>query len=404
MKRWILIGVGVLVLAGLYFLGLRGRRGGGVAVEVEEVTHRDLVSIVSATGKIEPKRSVDIGAEVVGTITRLAVDEGDSVQTGQFLMQIDPTQFRATLSRSEAALKAARANLELAEANFRQAEMTLKRKQELFERRLIPEEELEAAQTDWEVKQAQLRRAREEVAEAEAAVASARHDVERVTITSPMNGVVTRLNVEEGEVVVVGTINTPGSILMTVADLSLIEAQVEVDETDIVNVQVGQEAKVAVDAFPDTTFRGVVTEVGKSPITSTRDPNRQVTNFLVKISLSETDPLMRPGLSCTADVTTATRDQVPSVPIQSLVLREPEDEENPETDSSPEEREEVEGVFVVKNGKAGFRPVRTGIASQRHYEVLEGLQDGEQVVSGPYKVLRELKDAQAVKIQEKKKG
>lgn len=445
MKK-VIIGVIVAVVVVIFVVAnLVGRREKSIDVETEIVAKRDLQSIVTASGQIQPKKSVNVSANTMGKIVELVVAEGDSVEKDQLLMRIDPRGPESTKAQANAGLKAARANLELYEANLKEAKADLERVEKLHERGLASDQQMINARTTYEVGLANVAAARGEVARQQAYLSSAEYELSKVTIHAEIGGVVTRLNVEEGENVITGTMNNPGTVLMTISDLSHMEAEVLVDETDVVDVFVGQEAKITIDAFPDTTFKGSVTEVGHSAIVSSGSFGREESaDFEVKVALLEPVRNARPGLSASADIVTAVRDSVPSIPIQALTIRsvdenknkasghsggegdesagdENSDDVSEETASGPsgegagdraagqssrdkEEKKELEGVFVVEDGRAVFRPCDVGIAGEKHFEALSGVEVGEEVIRGPFKVLRRLKDGTKVKVTKKKTG
>ncbi len=394
-KKWIVLGAGVLVVA-LVVVSILTQREKRTDVQVEAVQRQDLTSIVSASGTIEPKQSVNISATTPGEVVRIGVEEGQHVNKGDFLLQLDPVNVAAGASGQAAAVAAARGELTSAESQLDLARDTYERKRKLAAQDLIPKAELDQALSDLRSRQGAVDAARNRVAQAEASLTSARHDLSRVTITSPIDGVVTRVNVEEGEVAMIGTMNQAGTILMQIADLGVMEATVDVDETEVVNVDVGQKADVEVDAFPDTTFTGHVTEVATSPkiVPTAVGPADDATDFEVKVTLDDTLPTVRSGLSASADIVTATRQKALTIPIQSLVVRTVSD------DKASGGVAEKEGVFVVRDGKAQFVPVRVGISGDRYFEVISGVQPGDSVVSGSYEALRDLTDGQAVKIRE----
>lgn len=416
MKRryWIAAAV-VAVVAALVIINLRAKRGSSVPVTAERAQRRDLEMIVSASGSIRPKRQVDISASTIGKVTRVAVEEGDTVRQGQFLLQIDPMQLESTVQRLEAALAAARAGVEQAMLQKELQRSELERARRLFAQGHMTDKEVETARTNYEVAAANLESSRNLARQQEAQLAAARHDLREVTITAGMDGVVTRRNVEEGEIAIMGTLNNPGTVLMTIADLSAIEAEVEVDETEVVSIRVGQKATVTLDAFPDTSYAGIVTEVGNSPILSSSVSGQQGVDFKVVITVTDTIPEVRPGLSADAEITAAERPGALSIPIQALTVRRRSDlrTESAAADTASaaadsgdggENGEEIEGVFVIQDGRALFRPVKVGIASQRYFEVVSGLEADETVVSGNYRAIRELRDGQRVKVTEKADG
>jgi HlyD family secretion protein len=439
-KKKLLIGAGIVViLGGVAFANFKFKRVQGITVNTEAVKARDLEAIVSASGKIQPKRFVNISADTTGRVTDLAVEEGDRVDKGQFLLQIDPRNLRSAVQRSEASAQAARSQadqltmaLESARVAAKQAEDALKRQQDLWQRGLTTKETLDKAEAEVKMRQSDLRSQEQSVRtqqlrmrQENASLESARYDLSKVRIESPIKGIVTKRNIEEGETVVIGTMNNAGTIILTVADMSVIEAEVEVDETDIPTVTFGQVAKVTIDALPDQTFTGKVTEIGNSPITATgaaaAAASSQATNFKVVVTLDTEIPAVRPGFTCTAEITTATRKNVVAVPIQATTVREMVVDDkgaivrNTETNGSKrprpgtvqaselkpgQSRKELEGVFVVRNNKAEFVAIKTGIAGDKYFEVLSGLTDGDTVVVGPFASVRELADGADVKVEQ----
>jgi len=439
----ILIGVGVVVIAAavvganFYF-----KKSAGVTVAAEPVKARDLEAIVSASGKIQAKRFVNMSAVQMGRVTRLGVEEGDRVKAGQFLLQIDPNILRGSVERGEAAVAGARSGLEqarvaiaTAEANLSLARDQAKRQRELWKEGLTTREVLDQAESLLRVRETELDARRSEVQSREhmiqqetASLSTSRYNLDQVTLSAPFDGIVTRRNIEEGENVVVGTMNNAGTQLLTIADMSVIEAEVEVDETEIPTVRLGQIAKVTIDAMPGQTFTGKVTEIGNSPLQTTAQTQagQQATNFKVTVQIDGQIPEARPGFTCSAEITTARRTQALSVPIQAMAVRElvydkqgkivrPPRDEKKKRASTPEPtvsaaelepgqtRKEMEGVFVLRNGFADFLPVKTGIAGDKYFEVLSGLKAGDQVITGPFNSVRNLKDGDPVKLEEKDK-
>jgi HlyD family secretion protein len=444
-RKKVFIGLGIVVLAAaMVFANLVYNKVEGPSVTVEAVASRDLEAVVSASGKIRAKKQVNISADRMGRVVRLAVEEGDRVKAGQFLLQIDPRSLRTVVQRGEANLEGQKTRLqqakvavESAQVSLKQAQETLKRQEDLWRDKLTTREMLEQAQNQVAIQEAALKTAHSNVATQEQAIRSnladlenARHDLSLVTYEAPFDGIVVRRNIEEGETAVMGTMNQAGTVLLTIADMSVIEAEIEVDETDIPSVEIGQKAKVTIDAIPDKTFTATVTEVGNSPIqTSATSGVRQATNFKVVVTLDGQIPDVRPGFTCTADITTATRKQAVSVPIQALavreltydasgnIVREPKNARRRRSTSSSgvaaaaentegQTKKETEGVFLVRSGKTEtveFVPVKTGIAGDKYFEVLDGLKVGDRVVTGPFSSVRELEDGVTVKIEEETK-
>ena len=434
-KKKIFIGVGIIVLLGaIAYANIRFKRVEGLEVTTEGVQKLHLEAIVSASGKIQPKRDVNISADTMGRVTDLAVEEGARVDKGQFLLQIDPRNLRSAVQRTEASLAAARSqveqlrvSIESSKVALKQAEDNYNRQQNLWKGGLTTRETLEKTENDLKLRQSDLRSQEQQLRtqqlrmESESATAeSARFDLSKVRIESPIKGIVTRRNIEEGETVVIGTMNNAGTVLLTIADMSVIQAEVEVDETDLPTIRMGQPAKVTIDAMPGQTFPGKVTEIGNSPIQTTGgSAATQATNFKVVVTLDKEIAEVRPGFTCTAEITTAVRDNVIAVPIQATTVREvvvddkgnivraPEDDKKSRRPSMGaaqaaelkpgQTRKELEGVFVIQNNKAVFMPVKTGIAGEKYFEVLSGLKEGDAVITGPFASVRTLAEGAAVK-------
>jgi HlyD family secretion protein len=401
----ILAGLAAIIIVTLV-MNLGVERKDRTDVTVDEVERGTLVAKVSGPGRVRAETTVQISSSVMGRIVELAVEEGDEVKKGQLLLTLDDVYYRSQVEQ-------ARARVERTAAELRVAERELSDAEEQFARQLISEKEY----SDFQAAAATYSQAHEE---ARAALRAAEDQLDKTVFHSPINGVVTRLTVEEGENVVTGTMNAPGTVIMTLSDLSDMEVEVEIDETDIVDVEVGQRAEIDVDALADTTLGGVVTEVGNSGITSMAGTQEEVTNFLVTVLVDEAHPGLKPGMSATVEIITAVHDSVLNVPIQSVVIRLPSELEKQEegekgegSEESPkpkrkrterEEEEEVEGVFVVTDeDQALFVPVKTSIADDLSIEVEGDLEEGQRVVSGPYKVLRTLKNGTDLKIEEEKK-
>ncbi len=439
-RKKIIIGVLVLVVAAaviganVYF-----KREPGVAVQVEKIQKRDLDAIVSASGKIQAKRSVNISANTMGRVTKLAVEEGSRVKAGQFLMEIDPRQLRTRVERSEASISVqrvavdqAKVNLESAKSQLKLAQDSLKRQRDLWKDQLTTKQDLDRAENevtlrerDVESRQTAITMETTRIRQTSADLDDAKYNLSQVTIDSPITGIVTRRNIEQGETAMIGTMNNPGTVLLTIADMSVIETELEVDETDIPNLAIGQTAKVTIDAIQEKTFTGKVTEIGNSPIQGAAAAASRATNFKVVVTIEGEIPEVRPGFTCTADITTAIRRGVVSVPIQATTVRELVFDEKgnvvrePATDKSKrrpgpaataqaelkkgQTRKETEGVFVIKDGKALFAPIKMGIAGEKYLEILSGLDAGAEVITGPFNSVRDLKDGDPVKLEDAKK-
>src|SRR6266571_1400976 len=369
-RNKVLVGAGAAVLiVGLVAISAGARRDRGQEVRFEKVARRDLVAAVTASGKIQPKKKVDISADITGRITKIAVREGDLVKQGQFLLQIDPTIYEANLQAAAATLASSQAATVQAKANQDQAQRALKRTQQLHDENanLVSAEQLEQAQTAFDIAEANLTAAQHQVDQARAAMQSARDNLRKTTLVAPMAGRVTRLPVEEGEVAVPSTFSKDIGLLMTISDLSVIQAKVKVDETDVVRVHLGDSVEVSIDAFPDTTFTGQVTKVSNSSVLDATQTatgsNERAVDYQVEVTQNK-------------PVSTENR------PVDTATARK---------------KKETEGVFVVKDGVATFRPAKVGIAGDEYFEVLDGLQQGESIVAGPYQAIRDLKDGAHVR-------
>jgi len=440
---FIVIGV-VLVGAAVVFANFYFKRDKGLTVTTEAIRARDLDAVVSASGKIQPKRLVNISADTPGRVVDLAVNEGDRIRKGQFLLQIDPKSLRTRVESNSASLRAAEQSLEqlrqgteTAKVQLQQAQQNLARQQDLWRQQLTTREALDKATNDVKAaesavqeREKQLRPQESRIAQEHATLESARYDLSKVRIESPIEGIVTRRNIQEGETAIIGTMNNPGTVLLTLADMSIIQAEVEVDETNIPHVQLGQHAKVSIDALPDRSFAGHVAEIGNSPIQTTaqrtQSTGTQATNFKVVVVVDEPVPEVRPGFTCTADITTATRKNVVSVPIPAVAVRELVYDANGQVIKEPrgdkrrrpsavepvasaaelkpgQTRKETEGVFAVRNGHAEFVPIKMGIAGDKYFEVLSGLSQGDQVITGPYNSVRGMVDGDLVKVDNNRK-
>jgi len=452
MKTWkkIAIGAGVaVVLAILVAFTVHQSSKNVVTVQTGKVQREDLTTVVSASGEIKPKTYVNIGANAFGKITHLYVKEGDRVRKGQLLAQLENVQSSADVNANEASLQAARTDALAADAGLKTAQADLlraqadydrnkldwDRAQNLFKDGLISKSDFDSRKNAWATADAGLTQAQARVAQAKAQKDSSERHVAQAEATlthytdllkktsypAPFDGVITNLPVREGETVVIGIQNAQGSTLMTLADMSVITAEVKVDETDIVNVRLGQPAEVTIDAIPKKVFHGTVSEIGDNAIvrSSGVSTSQQATaseeakDFKVVVNLTDAPEDLRPGLSTTAKITTATRTNTLAVPIQSLTLRtkqQIDQQNNPpgsvhaaapaasEAASKSKKEDDVQGVFVVRSKKAMFVPVTTGITGTTDIEVLNGLKEGDEVVTGSYKVLRTLRPGSSVKI------
>jgi HlyD family secretion protein len=441
-KKKIIVGLVLAVItAGLVGTQQFLTRQTALTVTVETIRTRDLEAIVAASGTIEPQRQVNISANTMGRVTRLAVVEGQYVETGQFLLEIDPRSLEGQLQQVEARVAAAQSSLaqahttvEQAQANMESARQALNRQQQLWNEGLTTRETLERAETELVVLESELHAREQEietreqqVRQEQASLSTMQYNLSQIVIDAPMSGIITRRNIEEGENVVVGTMNNAGTVLLTIADMSIIEAEVEIDETEVPTVKLGQPARITIDAIPDNTFHGRVTEIGNSPVQTSGQNNNQTqaTTFQIVITIDDEVPDIRPGFTTTAEITTATRQAVVAVPIQSLAVREllfddagvliheqpPERSRTlfggrgepvvrvPPEPPPGQTRQDTQGVFVVRDGRAIFTPVEIGIAGERHFEVLSGVSVADQVITGPFTDVRQMADGEAVQVE-----
>jgi HlyD family secretion protein len=412
---WIVLGVVlVLILVGVNIASQSGKKA--TPVQFAKVRVEDITSRVRAPGKIEPKTQVKVSADIMGKITKLAVHEGDPVRKGQLLLQLDDTQRRSDYLQAKTALASAESHKRDANSRLKVAESNYVRQKALSDQKLLSSAEWDqATQTVLEAREGAAS-ANEDVARAAAALHAAADLLGKTSFEAPFDGVVSALNVEEGEIVITGTMNNPGTEILTVSDLSRMLVKADVDETDVVDVRLGQKAKITVDALPDTSFVGTVTEIGNTAKRNTTGGVEGQTNFEVKVVFDQTVPAVRPGMTADVEIETATHGKANGVPIQAVVVRTERELERAakkgmkrqakprrsdalaaEEDTVGRKDKEITGVFVNRDGVAKFVPVRTGIASETMIEIFGDLKPGESVVAGPYKALRELKPEQKIK-------
>jgi len=476
-KVGLIIGI-IVILAIVVIASINSNRKNTVLVQTSEVKRKDVLSSkVTASGSIRAKESVDLQSEIAGIITELPVREGVSVKKGDVLLKIDPIQTaadndtshaqyesalaesraqeflimnaEANLQHDEASLRSSRAELEQAENNFSLAQSSFKRKQALHEEGLISRDEYEIAQNDFKSAKSRLDVAKAQAAQTESQVKVARNTIEqnkassasrlasargamatltrasdqlkKTTLYSPLDGVITQLKVEKGERAQPGIMSSPEATLMTIANLSVIQAELKVDETDVVNLSLGDITQVKVDAIPDQTFEGEVTEIGNSPI-QTSGSTQEAKDFKVIVTLKKPSPKLRPGMSCTGDITTDVKKNVLAIPIQALTVRDVEVDKDGKYNSpsskksgtsgvqtvsggKKNQKKEIEGVFVIdKDYIAHFRDIKTGITGESEIEVLENLKEGEEIVSGSFQTLRTIKEGTSVKIDKTAKS
>ena len=395
-KLWISLGALAVLLVG--GVGIAGMQDKGLGVQVATVGRENLTAKVSANGKVQAVTKADISANVMGQVTRLAVKEGDRVTRGQFLMEIDPRSARANADAMQANLQAAQSDLISATANLAQAKSDLARAKANREAGIIAAADFEKIRTAFETATATQETSRRRTEQAKANVAQSHVGLGNSTITAPMDGVVTARRIELGETAVPGIQNSAGTVLVTISDMSKVEAEMEVDEASIPSVKLGQEAQIRIDAYPNQTFRGQVTEVGGSPMLKLS--SNEATKFKVKVWIKDPPLTIKPGLSAQADIYTGNRDQALAIPFQSLVMREIK--LKPGEVRQPGAAREEEGLFISEDGKAKFLAVKTGLMGDLSVEVVSGLKGGETLITGPNRILRDLKGGEKVRAEKPK--
>ncbi len=408
-KLWI-IG-GVVLVALIVIVNLSSKGGGENTVTIEKAQKRDLVEKVSATGEIKPKKNINISTDVAGKILKLLVKEGDTVKAGQLLLKVDSAMYEAYAERDREIINSSKADLMSQDVQVKKARQYFTRRQQLFEQGLIAKEQFEDAQSQLDMAIASMQATQHRIKQAQASLNSTSDSIKKTNIVSPIEGIVTSLKVEEGEVAIIGTMNNPGTVLMTIADLSVMEAEVLVDETDVVRVKLGKESEVRVDALPGAKMPGRVTEIGNSAVnattTTTTSASGEAKDFKTVITLDNPPPSLKPGFSATADIIIERKKQVVSIPIAAIVLHDPTAEPRDRkggknAEKAPLEKDaaanqEIEGVWLEKNGKAEFRPVTKGIIGDMYCEIVKGLAENDAVITGPFTALKKLKAGDPVK-------
>ncbi len=389
--------VGALALSAIIGANFMGGKRGGTGVFLEKIAKHDLEAVVRESGKVRAKTSVPLTANAIGQVLVVHVKEGDRVKAGQPLIQIDPTPFETAIAQSEASVSDADKRLDIARTQLERTHKKLEREKSLGTSGT--KERLEELTADLEVQKKEVEAAELRVTSEKARLDRDRHDLTKVRITSPIDGVAIRVNIEKGQNTVMGAMNSAGSELITIADLSVLQIELEVGEAAILDVKCGQDVRAEIDAIPGRKLKGKVSDVGTSPLPAQPGQDRGV-SFRVIVTLDETVEGVRPGFSASAEIVTATRTQSLAVPIRSLVARElPVDDKEQILNgaATPGSKKKVfEGVVTIEDGKSKFRAVKVGIAGKEHLELLEGLGEGAEVVTGPHKVLRDLKDGDAV--------
>ncbi len=404
-KKVIIIIAVVLIIGLIIILNLSSQREKSVKVTVENVGKTDLTSIISASGEIKPKKNVNISALIPGRIVKIGIKEGDEVKAGDFLLKLDSTQYEANAERDRAFIQSSQAELIKAETTLQKNKSFYDRQKNLYDSGLISKEQLEQAKVQLDISDASNRSVEFQIQQAQASLKSTLDNLSKTVFTSPIDGVITSLRVEEGEMAIIGTMNNPGTVLMTIADLSVMEVEVEVDETDVIGVQLGQTADIRVDAFPNQTIKGKVTEIGSSALQKlgATASTQESKDFKVVVTLENPSKLLKPGLSASADIITAEKKGVLAVPISALVLKEKKTEATAKTEPAKDKQDtEEEGVYTIENSRAKFIPVKKGIMGELMIEIISGLNEGQKIAVGPYDALRQLKDGVLIKTEAKK--
>jgi HlyD family secretion protein len=394
-KKIIIIAGVILILAIIIILNFQSQREKAIKVTIEKVEKHDLTSIVSASGEVKPKKNVNISAHISGRIVKIGVEEGQRVKKDDFLLKLESTQYEANADRDRAVIRTFRAELIKADAQLKKDASFSQRQQKLYDEKLISGEQLEAAKTTHEISKATHEAILYQIRQAQASLESTLDMLSKTVYNAPIDGIITSLRVEEGEIAMIGTMNNPGTVLMTIADLSVMEVEVEVDETDVISLSLGQNADIRIDALPDDVLQGKVTEIGSSALQKAV-ATEESKDFKVVITLEDPPISLKPGLSASADIITAERKDVLAIPISSLVLKEKENGDDKNED------EQEEGVYMILESRAKFQAVKKGIMGELMLEVISGLEEGQEIATGPYNALRQLKDDTLIKPEEKR--
>lgn len=394
-KKLILFFLVIAVIAVIIIFNLQSQREKSIKVSVEKVKKQDMTSVISASGEVKPKKNVNISSQIAGRVIKIGVEEGQQVKAGDFLLKLESTQYEANADGDRARIQSLRADMIRAEAVKNRDDGFYKRQIKLFDAELISTETLESAKANYEISKANCDAILFQIKQAQASLKSTLDILKKTEYYAPIEGIITSLRVEEGETALVGTMNNPGTVLMTIADLSVMEVEVEVDETDVVGVKIGQKSEVKIDAYPDDIITGTVTEVGSSALqtVTTADESK---DFKVVVTLENPPANLKPGLSASADIIIAKKKNVLAVPISALALRDKtEDDQN-------SEKEQEEGVYIVEESRVKFIPIKKGIMGELMIEITSGLEEDQDVVVGPYSALRLLKDDTLIKAEEKR--
>jgi HlyD family secretion protein len=396
-KKPILFFLVIAVIAVIIIFNLQSQREKSIKVSVEKVKRQDLTSVISASGEVKPKKNVNISSQIAGRVIKIGVEEGQQVKAGDFLLKLESTQYEANADGDRARIQSLRADMIRGEAVKNRDDGFYKRQIKLFDAELISTETLESAKANYEISKANCNAILFQIKQAQASLQSTLDILKKTEYYAPIEGIITSLRVEEGETALVGTMNNPGTVLMTIADLSVMEVEVEVDETDVVGVKIGQKSEVKIDAYPDDIITGTVTKVGSSALQTVTSADESK-DFKVVVTLENPPANLKPGLSASADIIIAKKENVLAVPISALALRDKTG------DNQNSEKEQEEGVYIVEESRVKFMPIKKGIMGELMIEITSGLEEGQDVVVGPYSALRLLKDDTLIKAEEKKEG
>jgi HlyD family secretion protein len=402
-KRYAIVGAGILILAAIIFASVRGSGPKGVEVYLEPVKARDIKSLVSAPGQIDPKLKVNISAHVIGKIDRLYFREGDHVKKGTRLVDLEKVAFVAARDRLAAELQNRRIEVRRAQLSLANADLQYRRATKMREQGIQAEEPFERARLEYDTARENVASAQEGVRQSAAALAQAQDDLTRTSIMAPFDGKIVELNAHEGEVVITGTMNNPGSVIAVLADLSEILVEAEVTETEVVRVKPGQSVTIKVDAVPDHEYEGTVSEIGSSATVRASAAASGVRYFKVKIAIANPDERLRPGMTAQVDIVAEAVRGVLAVPVQSVVERDPKRLDEAPKPGEDDDVEKKKYVFVHVDGKVKMHEVQTGISDATHVAVTSGLNGKESIVTGPFRTIKKLKDGDRVKPAEEKK-
>lgn len=394
-KKPLLIAGVFFIIAVIIILNMQSQREKAIKVTVEKVKEIDLTSTISASGEVKPKKSVNISAHIPGRIEKIGVVEGQKVKIKDFLLKLESTQYEANADRDRASIQSLKVDLIRSEAVLKRDEKYQERQKKLHDEKLISDEQMESSQAQYEISKAYHDAILFQIKQAEASLASSLDNLQKTVFYSPIDGIITSLRVEEGEIALVGTMNNPGTVLLTIADLSVMEVEVEVDETDVVGVELNQDAEIRVDAFPDNVIKGRVTEIGSSALQKVT-VSQESKDFKVVITLENPPANLKPGLSASADIITARKQSVLAIPISALVIKEMSE------DTDQQQGSQQEGVYIVEKDRVKFQSVQKGIMGELKIEIMSGLEEDQEIVVGPYSALRELKDDKLIKAERNK--